>query len=187
MIDIEACVQRARDMGSNLYVTKSNCPDNERDAELRFLWELARMAPAGASLEAGVKRGGSFACWSGARPGGPFYVVDNWSSKTEQAFLRNMEAYGIPATVMTMNSWEAPAQIDEPLAFAFIDADHSMPVWNDVREYPPKMMPGGILVFHDYGVWKTSVQVKAAVDDWQAREPWERLGQIRSTIAFRKP
>jgi len=188
MIPIDESVQRAIDLGSNIYNKKSNCPDDRRDAELRFLYELAEMAPDGSALEAGVKRGGSLACWYGAREGrGTIYAVDDWSSKTEDAFLRNMEAYNIPVVVMSMNSWEAAGQIDEQMAFVFIDSDHALPVWNDVREWPPKMLPGGVLAFHDYGVWKPTVEVKRAVDDWQSRDPWECLGQEGSTIAFRKP
>ncbi len=51
MIGINEAVQRAIDTHSNLYNQKRSCPDNKRDAELRNLYELARIAPEGAAAE----------------------------------------------------------------------------------------------------------------------------------------
>jgi hypothetical protein len=98
-----------------------------------------------------------------------------------------VEQHQIPVQIITANSWEAAAMIEGRMAFVFIDSDHAMPVWKDAQVWPSKMLPGGILAFHDYGVWKPTVEVKRAVDSWQARDQWIRLGQIGSTIAFRRP
>jgi hypothetical protein len=46
---------------------------------------------------------------------------------------------------------------------------------------------GGVIVFHDYGVWKPEVTVKAAVDAWQAQVRWHSMGMVGSAIAFMRP
>jgi hypothetical protein len=44
-----------------------------------------------------------------------------------------------------------------------------------------------VIVFHDYGVWKPEVTVKAAVDAWQAQVRWHSMGMVGSAIAFMRP
>jgi hypothetical protein len=74
------------------------------------------------------------------------------------------------------------------LAFCFIDADHGEEgIPKDIKVWPQKMMPGGILVYHDYGVWKPTVVVKREVDAWQAIAQWHDLGAVRSAKAFQRP
>ena len=86
------------------------------------------------------------------------------------------------------NSWEAWSQVPDDLAFCFIDADHGeQGIPRDIQVWPQKMAPGGVLVFHDYGVWKPTVAVKRVVDEWQAEACWEFLGSCRSAYAFRRP
>lgn len=188
MVDIDEAVERAILTKSQIYNRKDNCPDDQRDAELRNLYRLADMAPDGAAVEIGVRTGGSFLCWSCAREGrGNLYAVDDWSSKTERLFWDNCRLFNVPVSIVGMKSSEAAKHITEPIAFLFVDGNHDWGILEDVRVWPDKMMPAGILVFHDYGVWKPTVRVKAAVDEWQARDPWEFLGLVGSSIAYRKP
>ncbi len=185
---IDSAVQRAIDCGSQIYNRKTSCPDDKRDAELRYLFHLASIAPDGPAAELGVKGGGSFLCWSMARAGrGQLYAVDDWSSKTRDRFLSNIERYGVDATVITGCSWEAAESSLVNFAFLFVDANHREGIWQDVKAWPPKIIPGGLIVYHDYGVWKPTVEVKAAVDKWQAVSCWQLVGQVGSTIAFRRP
>jgi len=189
MIGIEEAVQRAIDTKSQMYNQKDSCPEHERDIELRNLYTLASMAPDGPAAELGVKRGGSFFCWSCAREGrGELIAVDDWSSKTQAAFLNNVRDYGVPVKIYTMKSWEAAQYIPGQLAFVFVDANHAEGIWEDVNVWPDKIMPGGIIAFHDYGVKKQTVQVKMAVDDWlrSTYGDWLYIGQVGSTIAFRR-
>lgn len=185
---VDVAIQRAIDAKSNIYNLKRNCPESQRDAELRNLYDLATFAPDGAAVEIGVKRGGSFLCWSMAREGrGNLYAVDDWSSKTEKPFRDNCALYDVDVTVLGMKSADAAPLITEPLAFVFVDGSHDIGIWDDVKVWPPKIVPGGIIAFHDYDVWKPTVKVKAAVDEWQASAKWEYIGQVRSTIAYRRP
>ena len=152
MIGIDEAVQRAIDTKSQIYNRKTNCPDDQRDAELRNL-----------------------------------YAVDDWSSKTEKVFYDNAKAYNIPVTIIGKKSAEAADDITEPLAFVFVDGSHDIGIWDDVQLWPEKVMPGGIIAFHDYGVWKPTVKVKPAVDQWQSRAKWYPIRQVGSTIAFMRP
>ncbi|RPI29786.1 MAG: class I SAM-dependent methyltransferase [Chloroflexota bacterium] len=184
---LETAIQRAIDTRSQIYNKKQNCPDNRRDAELRYLYHLAERAPDGAAAELGVRTGGSFLCWSMARAGrGLLYAVDDWSSKTRDVFLDNVRKYAVPVEVITAKSWEAAAVIETDFAFVFVDASHDIGIWRDIPAWTPKIMTGGIIAFHDYGVWKPTVKVKEAVDAWQAEAHWQHLGQVGSTIAFRR-
>lgn len=188
MIGIDEAVRRAIDTKSQIYNRKSSCPDDQRDAELRNLYHLAEIAPNGASAEIGVRTGGSLLCWSCAREGrGPIYAIDNWSSKTEKLFRTNVERYGVPVEIITAESWDAPKLIPDLLAFVFIDGNHDTGIWKDIPAWTPKIMPNGIIAYHDYGVWKPTVHIKAAVDRWQAEAQWAIVGKVGSTLAFRRP
>ena len=174
--------------------------------QLGWLYDLARQAPDGLAVEAGVAAGGSFVCWAAAREGrGPLAAVDTWYADPAQGrgpdarrapFLANLARFSDlrHAQMLEMPSWEAPALLGPVVAFAFIDADHSfVAAVRDVAAWPPVVLPGGILVWHDYDVWKPTVGVKAAVDRWQRDADWEVLpfivdGRVRpGIIAFRRP
>lgn len=188
MIGIDEAIQRAIDTKSQIYNLKQSCPDDRRDAELRFLYHLADIAPNGAAAEIGVRTGGSLLCWSCAREDrGRIYAIDDWSSKTEQVFKKNVLRYGIPIEIVTAKSWDAATLIESDFAFVFVDGNHSDGIWRDIRAWPLKIMPGGIIAFHDYDVWKPTVYVKAAVDQWRTQTHWAEIGKVGSTIAFRRP
>jgi predicted O-methyltransferase YrrM len=186
MTNIDEAVKRAIDCNAMLYNRKSNCPDDKRDAELKWLYHLAEISPDGRSIELGVREGGSLLCWSMAREGrGAVYGVD---IKARPSLTENLEKYGLKAHLIISPSNTAAIKVKGKVAFCFIDADHSEDgVRADVAVWPDKVIPGGILAFHDYGVWKPSVKVKDVVDEWQAANGWELLGQVGSLIAFKKP
>ena len=181
-ISVEEGIERALACKAMLYNRKGK---KHGGSELRFLYKLASLAPPGIAVECGVYHGGSLVCWTGARDG-PFVAVDNWMFKNEHRFRANMERYDLDVTVLSMNSWKAPACIDGKVAFCFIDALHDgKGIPNDIAVWPDKIMDGGIIAFHDYDTWKCKA-VKQAVDKWQARAQWEFMGLIGSTIAFRR-
>lgn len=166
------------------------------DEQLGFLYDLALSAPDGLALEAGVAKGGSIAAWSAARIGrGRIVAVDNWmpmpkwgpQAKRRLAFDIHMARYGIPVEMLECDSWDAPAKLGEPIAFGFIDACHGDEgISRDVPAYTSAMMPGGILVFHDYGTWKCPA-VKMRIDEWNAVHQWQVIAIVKATIALRCP
>lgn len=186
MQPLAKAILRAVESEAMLYNRKSQCPDDERDAELRWIYHLAEIAPDGRAVECGVRGGGSLSCWYIAREGrGPIYGVD---TKIRPSLTYTIERYEMKVRIIHTQSHLAAAKIQGKVAFCFIDADHAEEgIRADIAVWPDKVMPGGILAFHDYGVWKPSVAVKKVVDEWQAAAKWELLGQVGSLIAFRKP
>ena len=176
-------MERGRVCAANIYDLNRH---DVADWQLAWVWCLAQVAPDGPAVECGVAHGGSLATWAPAREGrGPIIAVDiKWRVGCRERWA----GYGYEVESLTMPSWEAAAHIPGQVAFCFIDADHSeVGVPRDVAAWPAKIMPGGILAWHDFGVWKPNVVVKKYVDEWQARDRWEFLGQIGALIAYRRP
>lgn len=186
MSKLEEGIKRAIASNAMLYNRKSSVPDDKRDAELRWIYHLAEIAPDGRAVECGVRNGGALVCWALAREGrGAVYAND---TKMRPALDENLKRYKQKAVKVQSTAADAVGKITGQVAFCFIDADHTEPgITADIAVWPDKMMPGGILAFHDYGVWKPEVAVKAVVDKWQAKAKWELLGQVGSLVAFRKP
>ena len=157
-----------------------------RSDELGWLYDLAEQAPDGIAVEIGIFCGGSLVCWAAARQGrGPIIGVD---LKLRGGLLQTVEQTGYDIQLVTGDSWEAHKEIPGDLAFCFIDADHSIEgVTKDILPWTSRVMPGGIVVFHDYDVWKPTVAVQEYVDYWQSLVQWEDLGAVRSAKAFRRP
>jgi len=160
------------------------------ECELEWLYDLAEMAPDGPAVEVGCFRGKSLVCWACARIGrGEIWATD---IKERPELWENIDAfdadYGLRLWFARGNSWEVADKVLLDHAFCFIDADHGIDGFpKDILPWAAKMMPGGIIVFHDYGVWKPTVVVKRYVDAWQSMVNWELIGQERSSIAFRRP
>lgn len=186
MSNLEEAIKRAIESEAMLYNRKSSCPDDQRDAELRWIYHLAKIAPEGQAIECGVRNGGSLVCWAMAREGrGTVFAND---TKMRPALLANLKRYEMKVRRIQSPSALAPLKAGGKFAFCFIDADHSEAgISADIDVWPGVMLPGGILAFHDYGVWKPDVAVKRIVDEWQDKARWELLGQVGSLIAFRKP
>lgn len=72
----------------------------------------------------------------------------------------------------------------EPVALVFVDADHNRSgVLADIQTWKPLVVPGGLMVFDDYGNDRWP-DVKPLVDEMMA--DWERL-DVRGTVAaFRR-
>ena len=160
---------------------------------LVHLCEMSRLAPSGLLVELGVYRGSSLAALGLARDGmGELVGVDDWSYTDTPDLIGKTQAtlayHGVSAELMSMTSDEAAALVAGPIAFLHIDADHRLEaVRRDIANWTPKVMLGGIVAFHDYGRNRDDIQVKQAVDEWQARTPWECLGEVLTTIGYRKP
>jgi len=154
--------------------------------ECAWLYDVAGRAPDGPAIEIGVLCGRSVLAWACAREGrGEVYAAD---IKDRAELHQNLATLPMPVTVLIGLSWEVAEQAPDGLAFCFIDADHGEEgIPRDIKVWPQKMRPGGILVFHDYDVWKPTVVVKREVDAWQAVARWEDLGSCRSAKAFRRP
>jgi hypothetical protein len=72
-------------------------------------------------------------------------------------YIDNLIRYGllenVSAVVADCNS-VGPLLADESFDVAFIDGDHRLePVRRNIELFLPKVKPGGVIAFHDYGVW----------------------------------
>lgn len=182
---LETAIARAIESGSMLYNRKQNCPDTERDRELRFIYHLAQLAPAGAGVEIGAFAGGTVACWATAREEqGTVIAVD---IQLPQVVHENLSRYELTCLGLSMSSADAAAYLIEPIAFCFIDGDHTKGgIETDLELWPPKIIPGGLLAFHDYGSAHEPA-IKTAVDEWQEAMNWEVVGRVGTLIGFRRP
>jgi predicted O-methyltransferase YrrM len=165
----------------------------DRD-ELAWLIKLAQQAPDGPALEVGVYCGASLIAWSLAREGrGESIGVDNWSyldiANLKDKAAENIAWAKITARLIDADSEHAaPLIADESLAFCFIDGDHTHDyIIRDIELWTPKVMHGGIIVFHDYARRKNDCWVKPAVDQWIAKTHWPEMGLVKTTHSFRKP
>jgi hypothetical protein len=166
-MDVQAVAQAERTSGKTTW------------RELLFLLDLARNAPNGASAEVGALYGRSVLAWSiGRRGRGKMLVVDD---ECRRALFQN-----VPPDVVCKKgvSWEMAERLPD-LAFCFIDADHGQDFARDLAAYAPKIVPGGVIAFHDYE--PNRFRVKPMVDEWHEAERWEWLDTVGTLIAFRRP
>lgn len=138
--------------------------------EIKYRRDIWQVVPIeGDAAEVGVAEG-NFAedmlCW-------PIhfrrvYLVDRWQRiATQKGDAANSQdwhtqnylqvqtrvaKYGPRAVLLRGNSVEMAARVpDYTLALVNIDADHSYGgVWADIQAWFPKVMPGGVMMFHDY-------------------------------------
>lgn len=155
--------------------------------ELAFLYDMALLAPDGLAIEIGTFNGSSTMTWASARlDRGPIVVVDN---VVRDNLRENIQHSGYPIEVKITDS----TKLTPPeMAFCFIDADHTgSGIPHDIKIYPPHIIPGGIIVFHDYdkneGYKEKRYVVHREVRAWHEKHSWERLGKVWRTIAFRRP
>jgi len=161
---------------------------------LAHLCRMAQGAPDGTGVEIGVYQGSSLIAWALAREGrGEAIGIDDWSYPEPPNLKEKTEHYlniaGVKAHLLSMTSEEAADTVTGPLAFVHIDGNHTYKyVARDIELWAPKIIKGGVIAFHDYGRnGRSDIQVKQAVDEWQARDSWVGLGEVLTTIGFRKP
>jgi len=84
---------------------------------------------------------------------------------------------------------------DDPVHFVFVDGDHHyQSVKADIVNWAPKIVPGGVIAFHDYAPTAKNLKrrphlagVKRAVDEWAAVTNWRRSKIVESLICFQRP
>ena len=137
-------------------------PSYTKQHELNTLYKLASYCPQGAkAVEIGSHLGAS-ACYIAAglaRVQGHLFCVDTWNNETvpegEQDtfgfFSNNTRQINNAITAIRKRSEELnPAEVETPLSFAFIDADHSYAaVRTDFVKISQWIHPGGVVAFHD--------------------------------------
>jgi predicted O-methyltransferase YrrM len=155
--------------------------------ELAYLYDMAAIAPDGLAIEIGTFNGSAAMTWASARLGrGEIIVVD---TVARDDLRENIKHSGYPIEVKIADSTK---MIPPEMAFCFIDGDHTKTgIPHDIKIYPPRVAPGGVLVFHDFdpkeGPKGKGYVVYGEVKAWHKRNGWELLGQAGRLIAFRRP
>jgi predicted O-methyltransferase YrrM len=101
----------------------------------------------------------------------------------------------LKAEFIIEDSTTCHVQVEGPIHLLFIDGDHHYEVVKaDIKNWTPKVAPGGIVVFHDYAPLPKDlvknpflVGVRKAVSEWQAEVKWKRIPAEGSLAAYGKP
>ena len=134
-----------------------------------LLLRAAQQIPVnGVVVELGSYLGAS-ACFlsEGAREkNGRVFCVDTWHNDamadqrrdTFKEFQANTSDYRHMIAPLRGFSAEAAREFHSPIDLLFIDADHSYEgCLKDIKAWVPKLRPGAMVIFHDYG-WAEGVQ-----------------------------
>lgn len=104
-------------------------------------------------------------------------------------YRRIAEQNALFAELVVGDSGKCWAEFEDPVHLLFVDGDHRLVgVMADIRGWTPKVVPGGLAVFHDYSRPQPRWQVGPAVDAWLAEEggDWEGMPSAGSLKAVRR-
>ena len=96
------------------------------------------------------------------------------------------------AEIIVGDSGEAFRGFEGPVHLIFVDGDHSYEgVMADILGWAPKIVPGGVMAFHDFKTAPAAAAkhagIKRAVLEWEERAQWDLLEDVGSLRAYRRP
>ena len=96
------------------------------------------------------------------------------------------------AQVLVGDSGKLHASFAGPVHLLFIDGDHSYEaVARDIAGWAPKIVPGGVIAFHDFKtepkVAAKHAGIKRAVLEWEREAGWLLIAEPGSIRAYRRP
>lgn len=182
-----------RELDAETYRRLCAVPGNTSDWQCELLFYFADTAPAGdaAIVEIGAFKGKSTA-WLGEaarRQKRPMVSIDPLVEGSEQEFRQTVEAFDL-ASVATLHrafSHDIGKDWDAPIGFLWIDGGHDYDtVKQDVLDFCPHVVPGGVVVFDDVNPGDFPGLVRA-VDETIKQDPsYEHLGEIKNTGLYRR-
>jgi len=133
--------------------------------ERRAFCKYAKKVPnGGVIVDIGTAAGSSaFTFALASKPSVKVYTID--PNKNEN-FLANREEWGLEEKLVFINktSEEAVKEWNKKIDLLFIDGIHSyLGVMNDFNWYSPSVKKGGIILFHDYFLYRDTIGM--AVDE----------------------
>lgn len=130
----------------------------------------------------GVQRGASLHCLRAGSPTARLIGVDVDYTK--------IPLEGDPQAVLICGrSQEAYEWLVNPVHLVFIDGGHGYDaVLQDAQRWGPKVVPGGIMAFHDYtpdrleSNPKIHEQIAAGIEDWMDTESWNTTWKVTRKV-----
>ena len=106
----------------------------------------------------GVEYGASLHCLRAGAPLARIFGID----------LDNSKLVGDPGAVLiTGHSHEVSRRFKNNIALLFVDGGHDYAtVMGDIIHWTPKVMPGGLVLFHDFSTRPQHEGVRLAVERW---------------------
>ncbi len=102
-----------------------------------------------------------------------------------KTFLRNLKKHGLKGKVIPIQKYSTEAYNDCPVSIAalFIDGDHEYSgVKHDIIHYASRVVPGGLVAFHDYN----KSGVKKAVKKHCGNEQFRFIALYDSLLVIQK-
>jgi predicted O-methyltransferase YrrM len=120
-------------------------------------------------------------------PGGSRLAAVAEAGTTFPAFIANLQRLGLRSwvDVRVGTSVEIGSRWQAPIRLLFIDGDHSYEATRvDVETWSRHIIPGGIMVFHDVGVWPGVTQMYQELIS--ANSIWKQVAKVRSLRAAQR-
>jgi predicted O-methyltransferase YrrM len=106
-------------------------------------------------------------------------------SNTYQSLIGTLADNGVEALVDVISARSVDVEFDKPLSMVFIDALHDeSSVRADYRHVAPHLLPGGLILFHDYTDGFPGVV--NVVNDLLLSGSYELVGFVDSLISLRR-
>ena len=134
----------------------------------------------------GIFRGATMYCLRAGAPKARLVGIDIQYPQGEKLDPR------MKAQIIVGDSGKVCRKFNEPVHMLFVDGDHSYEaVKADIHGWTPKVVPGGIVAFHDFKtepkVAKKHAGVKKAILEWEAEAHWLLLTPVGSLRAYKRP
>lgn len=117
----------------------------------------------------------------------PIYAIDPFVEPPFHFFWTNIKNHGLEKFVIPIKKHSAEAYDDCPKSIAaiFIDGDHEYTsVKHDIIQYAPRVVKGGLIVFHDYSDYWPGVP--KAVDELCNNKHFEYVTIYDNLLFVRK-
>ena len=146
----------------------------------------ADFGPGAVIVNIGIFRGATMYCMRAGAPRARMVGID--IQYPQGARLHP----SLKAKVIVGDSGKCHKGFEGPVHLLFIDGDHSYKgVMADIDGWTPKIVPGGVVAFHDYApepkVAAKHAGIKRAVLIWELEAQWELIPAAGSIRAYRRP
>jgi glycosyltransferase involved in cell wall biosynthesis/predicted O-methyltransferase YrrM len=176
--------------------------DDEADLLIAATQSVARLPQRPVVVEVGSYCGRSTvvlgSVLKAVAPGGRIHAIDphdgvvgaldqglRGGPSTLARFETNVAAAGLSEIVVTVQKRSYEVDWQEPISLLFIDGLHDYAnVARDFYHFESKVVPGGLIAFHDYADYYPGV--KAFVNELLSKTGYERVVCVRSMMLLRK-